>query len=61
MTGDSHVVILADHPIWLAVPAFAPAIVVAGVVVYIAVRNRRRAGAAHGDDRAREDGDRDTP
>lgn len=35
-------VILADHPIWLAVPAFAPAIVVAGVVVYIAVKNRRK-------------------
>ena len=34
--------ILADHPIWLAVPAFAPAIVVAGVVVYIAVKNRAR-------------------
>ncbi|WP_172799406.1 hypothetical protein [Mycobacterium sp. IS-3022] len=36
------VLILADHPVWLAVPAFAPAIVVAGVVVYIAVKNRRK-------------------
>lgn len=34
--------ILADHQIWLAVPAFAPAIVVAGVVVYIAAKNRRK-------------------
>jgi hypothetical protein len=34
--------VLADHPIWLAVPAFAPAFVVAGVVVYIAMKNRRR-------------------
>ncbi len=38
---DPNIVILADHPIWLAVPAFAPAIVVAAVVVYIAVRDRR--------------------
>jgi hypothetical protein len=36
------VVILADHPFWLALPAFAPAVVVAGVVVFIAVRNRRK-------------------
>lgn len=45
MTGEldgTDVLILADHPIWLAVPAFAPAIVVAGVVVYIAVKNRRK-------------------
>ena len=36
------VVVLADHSVWLAVPAFAPAIVVAGVVVFVAVRNRRK-------------------
>lgn len=42
MTGQPEVVILADHPIWLAVPAFAPAIVVAGVIVYIAAKNRRK-------------------
>lgn len=42
MTHHHEVVILADHPIWLAVPAFAPAIVVAGVVVYIAAKNRRK-------------------
>ena len=42
MMVEQDVVILADHPIWLAVPAFAPAIVVAGVVVYIAMKNRRR-------------------
>lgn len=40
----SNVVYLADHPIWIAVPAFAPAIVVAGVVVYIAAKNRRKDG-----------------
>lgn len=42
MTPQPDVVILADHPIWLAVPAFAPAIVVAGVVIYIAAKNRRK-------------------
>jgi hypothetical protein len=41
MTPQPDVVILADHSIWLAVPAFAPAIVVAGVVIYIATKNRR--------------------
>ena len=43
MTGSPDVVVLADHPIWIAVPAFAPAIVVAAVVVYIAARNRQKA------------------
>lgn len=42
MTPRPDVVVLADHPIWLAVPAFAPAFVVAGVVVYIAAKNRRK-------------------
>jgi len=42
MTTPRDVVVLADHSFWLAVPALAPAIVVAGVVVYIAVRNRRK-------------------
>ncbi len=42
MTPTSHVVILADHSIWLALPAFAPAFVVAGVVFYIARKNRHK-------------------
>ncbi|WP_165606781.1 hypothetical protein [Mycolicibacterium iranicum] len=42
MSPKPEVVFLADHPIWLAVPAFAPAIVVAGVIVYIAAKNRRK-------------------
>lgn len=32
----------ADHTLLLALPAFAPAVVVAGVVVYVAMRDRRR-------------------
>lgn len=44
MMDEPNVTVLADHPVWLAVPAFAPAIVVAAVVVYIAVKNRRKDG-----------------
>ena len=36
-----HVVILADHSVLLAIPAFVPALAVAGVVVYIAMKDRR--------------------
>jgi len=32
---------LADHTLLLALPAFAPALVVVGVVVYAAMRDRR--------------------
>ena len=32
---------LAHHALLLAIPALVPAVVVAGVVVYIAVRDRR--------------------
>jgi hypothetical protein len=41
MTGQPHAEILAHHGLLLAIPAFAPAIAVAAVVVYIAVRDRR--------------------
>lgn len=34
--------VLADHSVLLAIPAFAPAIVVVGVVIWIAVRDRRQ-------------------
>jgi hypothetical protein len=46
MTGQ-HVEILAHHGLLLAIPAFAPAIAVAGVVAYIAVRDRRKPDATH--------------
>jgi len=42
MNTPPHIELLADHSVWLAVPALAPAVAVAGVVVYIAVKNRRR-------------------
>jgi hypothetical protein len=37
----THIEILADHSVLLAIPAFAPAVAVAGVVIYIAIRDRR--------------------
>jgi hypothetical protein len=51
MTIDPNVVLLADHPIWIAVPAFLPAFVVTGVVVYIAAKNRRKDAGTTDEDR----------
>jgi hypothetical protein len=39
--SDPPVTYLADHGIWLAIPAFLPALIVVGVVLYVAMRNRR--------------------
>ncbi|MGW5382422.1 hypothetical protein [Nocardia sp. NPDC003963] len=52
------VVLLADHSILLAVPAFLPAFLIAGVVVVIAVRDRR--SAADEDRPPHRDADPDT-
>ena len=38
---NMHVEYLAHHWIVLAAPAFLPAVVVVGVVLYIAIRDRR--------------------
>jgi hypothetical protein len=46
--------VLADHTLLLALPAFAPAVVVVGVVVFVAMRDRRTKNADDSDD---EDGD----
>lgn len=42
---------LADHTLLLALPAFAPAVVVVGVVFFVALRDRRRP-----DDEPHDDG-----
>ncbi|BBY26640.1 hypothetical protein [Mycolicibacterium sediminis] len=42
MTSTPEVEFLADHSALLAIPAFAPAIAVVGVVVWIAMRDRLR-------------------
>jgi hypothetical protein len=38
---DPHVEYLAHHWIVLAVPAFFPAVVVVGVILFVAIRDRR--------------------
>jgi hypothetical protein len=50
MTAEPNVVILADHPLLLAIPAFVPAFVVAGVVVYIAMKDRRNRDGSHSEE-----------
>jgi hypothetical protein len=40
---DPHVEYVAHHWILLAGPAFLPAVIVVGVVLYVAIRDRRRA------------------
>ena len=42
MTAQPDVTLLADHSALLAIPAFAPAFAVAGVVIYVAMRDRRK-------------------
>jgi hypothetical protein len=37
-----HVEYLADHTLLLAIPAFFPAVIVVGVVVFVAMRDRRK-------------------
>jgi hypothetical protein len=41
MTVQSHVDLLAHHALLLAIPAFFPAVAVVGVVIWVAVRDRR--------------------
>lgn len=50
-----EVVVLADHSVLLAIPAFLPAFIIAGVVLVIAVRDRRG-----GDGEPREPGGSDS-
>ncbi|OBH43638.1 hypothetical protein [Mycobacterium mantenii] len=54
-----HVEFLAHHYLLLAAPAFLPAVIVVGVVLYIALRDRREGRGAAG---SRTDASRsDTP
>jgi hypothetical protein len=39
--GSAHVDYLAHHGLLLAIPAFAPAIAVVGVILFVAIRDRR--------------------
>jgi hypothetical protein len=49
--------VFADHTLLLALPAFAPAVVVVGVVVFVAMRDRRNS-AGNNDAEASDDGAR---
>ncbi|OBI19603.1 hypothetical protein A5712_19105 [Mycobacterium sp. E2327] len=44
--AQPHVEYLAHHMLLLAIPAFLPAIVVVGVILYVALRDRRNGGDA---------------
>jgi hypothetical protein len=39
--------VLAHHGLLLAIPAFVPAFIVAGVIVYIAMKDRRNRDEPH--------------
>ncbi|WP_197505404.1 hypothetical protein [Mycobacterium sp. 852002-51613_SCH5001154] len=41
---DPHVAYVAHHMILLAIPAFLPAIIVVGVILYVALKDRRSTG-----------------
>jgi hypothetical protein len=41
-----HIEYVAHHTLLLAIPAFLPAIVVVGVILYVALRDRRNGGEA---------------
>jgi hypothetical protein len=38
---DPHVEYVAHHALLLAIPAFLPAIIVVGVILYVAMKDRR--------------------
>jgi hypothetical protein len=56
----SDIAILADHSLLLAIPAFVPAFIVAGVVVYIAMKDRRNRDGSHSEPQGSTDHD-ETP
>ena len=48
---QTHVDYVAHHWILLAGPAFLPAVIVVGVVLYVAIRDRRNADRPGPDDK----------
>jgi hypothetical protein len=57
MTSDPNVTILAHHGLLLAIPAFVPAFIVAGVITYIAMKDRRNRDGPHSEETASTDQD----
>jgi hypothetical protein len=52
---DPHVQYLAHHWLLLAAPAFLPAVVVVGVVLFVALRDRRSGSQSPDDSDQRTD------
>ena len=51
-----HVMYMAHHALLLAIPAFLPAVIVVGVVLYVALRDRRAGrGPSGGPDTSKAD------
>lgn len=50
MTTDTDVLIVAHHSLLLAIPAFVPAFIVAGVVIYVAMKDRRNRDGSHSEE-----------
>ena len=50
MSVDPDVVVVAHHALLLAIPAFVPAFIVAGVIVYIAMKDRRNRDGSHSEE-----------
>jgi hypothetical protein len=46
--------VLADHTLLLAIPAFVPAVIVVGVVIFVAMRDRRTPDDESHDDESHE-------
>jgi hypothetical protein len=54
MDPHPHIEFLAHHGLLLAIPAFAPAFAVVGIVIYVAMRDRRSADAGKTPDDAKK-------
>jgi hypothetical protein len=56
---NPHVEYLGHHWIVLAAPAFLPAVIVVGVVLYIAIRDRRARASGNSNQRGDPTGKKD--
>jgi hypothetical protein len=57
IAAQADVSILAHHSLLLAIPAFVPALIVAGVIVYIAMKDRRNRDGSHSEPQGSTDQD----
>ncbi|MFE1595549.1 hypothetical protein [Nocardia sp. NPDC058705] len=52
MIREGNVDLLADHSLLLAIPAFLPAVALVGLVLFIAIRDRRAEKRDSAEDRS---------